>query len=122
MKENIDLTANQDFNKPAQRKPWFLQEKTLSILSSRLSKTIPWDQNDIFSILGSAPRNSLVPIGNKEAIKKEKRWAKFEQGLSCECCGKDLSLMPWNMTYSLCTPCDEKLDIGRNGRTAILNL
>lgn len=94
MKPNIDLTQNRTFSQ---------RNNLRKIL--RLLPKCPWNIKQIFHF----EEEGLVYTGNKKERAKKKDYALYENNLSCERCGINLSLSPWKMGVGLCQRCDNEL-------------
>lgn len=99
MKNNVDLTANNDFSNS-------------SIRTGRLfsvgKRSYLWDFEDS-NLICISSNFELLPVGTIRDIKTQRNYEK-EYEFHCDRCGKDLSLKPWDKQYCLCSGCAEELE------------
>jgi len=96
MKTNVDLTENRDFREKQQLG---LRKKRILMIS--IGKKYPWG----FKI-NNDNNDGIFLTGNKEDRKCKKDTSNYMGGISCECCGADLTKKPWiTNNYGLCQKC-----------------
>lgn len=103
MKRNIDLTENQDF-----RKGFNIHNLKLLIDKSFYNSIYPWNFNKNMLML-SEFKGEVFFTGDKKLRHDKKNSSNYEEGLDCECCGKDLSKKRWNDYYRLCPTCNDRI-------------
>ena len=108
MKDNVDLTMDNDFGNPIEKKIYTLNELILG--------TPKFIWNDILNQLHSTyefEERELFFTGNKEERRQKNFYS--EQNKTCDRCGVELDYIPWKACGTLCDKCDEELenDYGR---------
>lgn len=105
MKSNIDLTSNEMFSRR--------QDHFVSVLQVLYDK-FPWNYRKITPIKSEAdfrPKFEGILTGNKEEIKRKKKYIKIDAGNICDRCGKNVDIIPWNRHYyDLCQKCWEAIE------------
>ena len=112
MKENIDLTLNNDFSRDRSRT---IDDISTFILNKR--SLYPW--NGVYSIIHpddltfSRGELELVYTGNAEDRESKKFSAAVSEGSLVECdrCGAYLKNYPWTiLEFNLCDDCIDSLE------------
>ncbi|AEB77265.1 hypothetical protein [Clostridium botulinum] len=100
MKASVDLTENRDF-----------RDRNGEISIPQLFKigTLPWEFKGIKRILSTLNNKiELIYTGDKEERQSKKQCQQYMN--ECECCGLDLSRIPWKNKYKLCEKCYARLE------------
>ncbi|NFV47178.1 hypothetical protein FDJ70_05740 [Clostridium botulinum] len=101
MKSNVDLTQNSDFRN---------KNGEFSIAELFKINTLPWEFKGIKRILStlSKDKKELIYTGDKLERQSKKQCQQYMN--ECECCGLDLSQIPWKNKYKLCEECYARLE------------
>ena len=104
MKDNIDLTENQMFSTTR------IFDAVINIFAR---VKFPWDipiqeirSNDDLKLEHQKSRNALIVVGDKKTREKIKFYKKIDSPNYCDCCGKRMNLIPWNIEVGICRNCD----------------
>lgn len=114
MKRSVDLTENRIFTSTRRS-----SESNLiaDFISNQLDEYLLWDLEnkpreisdvDIYNIW-YRQENQLILTGTKDNRQRKNENLHYEDGTSCDRCGKDLTLMPWGRHYDLCGRCSNEL-------------
>lgn len=108
MKNNVDLTMDNDFRKPTERKIDNLDELILG--ESKFS----W--NNVLSLIHSTyefEERELLFTGDKEDRRQKSFYKDWND--TCDRCGIELDYVPWKSCGTLCSRCEDELenDYGR---------
>lgn len=103
MKNNVDLTMDNDFRKPIDHKIDSLNDLILG------SSKFVWNSilNQIHSTYEFEERELLF-TGNKEDRRQKNFYSDWNK--TCDRCGIDLDDVPWKECGTLCNRCDEELE------------
>lgn len=109
LKDNIDLTENQLFSKPAFFDGPPRLENLLRI--GPKGNNIPWDI-PVFTKVSSDDCYTvpLISLGNKEERLRDKRISKSVDSRYCDKCGKFLCEHPWTQEEYMCEDCKAILE------------
>lgn len=99
MDARIDLTPGRDFRKSRGKRPFFGG-----------AKRFPWSMEPLVPGELEDSRHELVVTGDKEARRTKREVTAQDLGERCDCCGRDLTIIPWQRYYCLCTNCADILD------------
>lgn len=115
---DIDLTEHRDFGEHNDS-PIFIRRngQTFSNIGIYIKKvfrknmfgSIPWNVTPKFE--EGYKFDGLVALGNKEQREyaiDNKYWGTTEN-VSCDCCGKKYTKIPWKNNWGLCKECDEDM-------------
>lgn len=102
MKNNIDLTENQMFS----------ATRVSNVLNIFVNIKSPWNipiqevrTNDDLDL--DHQKNTIIIVGNKETREKIKFYRKMDSSDYCDCCGKRMNLIPWDIELGVCRSCDD---------------
>lgn len=111
MKRNIDLTENLIFSNNR------ANDMISNLIRANpefyiMETSFPW--NPTFTLIHddseldlNHQKISLIPLGSKKEREKIKEYRKMDSENYCDCCGKRMNLIPWNVEYGICRECDE---------------
>lgn len=114
MKSNVDLTLNRDFDIKNNNVIYKFSNKILNpnkvyslsdLYNKVFKKGYPW--NCINTLRKTLNSEQLFLTGSKNDRVEKRKAIDYEN--ECECCGKDLTKIPWDNHYKLCKKCDELL-------------
>ena len=118
MKRNVDLTFNRIFSTQIHRDinsgiP-FMQLDAL-LPGGDLGTMFPWSVDKFQQIhsdkdLNSSKEKEIIITGNASEREHRKYWRNADAGNMCDCCGKDLTVKPWDRHYCLCSNCMDQLN------------
>lgn len=111
MKDNIDLTMDNDFTKPVEQDKYI--EGTIKSLDELMLGKPKFQLKDTLDYLYGAYEfeiRDLFFTGNKK--EREQKYFYSEWGNTCERCGVKLDYIPWKEKEcgTLCCKCDEELE------------
>lgn len=114
MKSSVDLTENRIFTSTSRSSE---SSRIADFILSQLDEYLLWDlenkQREISDIdiynIWYRQENQLILTGTKEDRRNKTENLHYEDGTSCDRCGKDLTLIPWDRHYDLCGRCSNAL-------------
>lgn len=114
MKRNVDLTLRRDFKSNNDSIGQFISQHLRINHNIKISK-LPWKQSGLTRINSDADLvkdndiyyDNIIITGSK-IKRQETRKYKYLYSNICECCGKSLSRITWNVKYDLCKNCSER--------------
>lgn len=108
MKTNVDLTENMIFSTHSNNE--FHAE---NILFRNTSNTVSRFEDVLFgekpTYISYYSQNELITVGNASERKFFQIVKKSISPLFCDCCGKELKMVPWKQHTWLCPPCESKM-------------
>ena len=102
MKRNVDLTANRFFSD----NNW---NNGIITIGAITKQKFPWDAS--FEIITSDEdmvnqSNAVIVTGNKTTRAKKKYYSEMYNPNSCDCCGREMNILPWYHEIGICHICD----------------
>lgn len=107
MKRNVDLTEDMIFSRNF--------APIISIRSLINKKEMPWTRFIMKQISSDDDidldhqRESIIALGNKATRAKIKFYRELDSWDYCDCCGKEMNLIPWDREIGVCHECDRRL-------------
>lgn len=108
MKTNVDLTENMIFSTHSSN-DFHVENilfRNITNTVSRFEDVLLGEKNTCISYYS---QNELITVGNALDRKNYQFIKKSVSPLFCDCCGKELKIVPWKQHTGLCPHCESKM-------------